>query len=152
MKIFDGVSEDLSNVRVGEITGEELVGLITENIASNLKAPKRNTIIQWSDIQVNRTMINDIIQKKSKKTYKDAIKIRNEQTNEFEPIDMTKRYQIAIGEKFLVKDDIEWPKKIRNKFMSLDRTYDSLLRSYLASDNIDYQLKVTNKTKENRII
>ena len=61
MKIFDGVSEDLSNVKVGSIKGNELVGLVTENIAANLKAPKRNTIIQWSDLQIDRTEMAKIL-------------------------------------------------------------------------------------------
>ena len=152
MKIFDGVSEDLSNVQVGNVKGEELVGLITENIQGNLKAPTRNTIIQWSDVQVNRTLIGDITEGKSDKPFADAIKIRNEITNEFEPIDLEKDYKIAIGEKFLVKDDIEWPGRIRDRFTSLNKTYDQMLRSYISSDDINYQLKVTQKTKENRII
>lgn len=150
MKVFDGVSEDLSKIGMGRITGEELVGLITENIESNLKAPKRNTIIQWSDIQVNRTLISDIIEGKSKKSFADAIRVRNEFTKEFEPVDLNREYRIAIGEKFLVKDDIKWPGRIRDRFVSLDVTYDKLLRNYL--DDVDYQLKVTRKTKENRII
>ena len=151
MKIFDGVSEDLSNVKIGALSGEELVGLITENIKSNLKNPKRNTLIQWSDIKINRTLISDIVEGKSKKDFSDAIQVRNNITNEFEPINLNKKYKIAIGEKFLVKDDIEWPGRIRDRFVSLDRTYDKLLRSYISSDEINYQLKVTPKTKENRI-
>jgi len=152
MKIFDGVSEDLSNVQIGTVKGSELVGLITENIQGNLKAPKRNTIIQWSDIQVNRTLIADIQNKKSNKGFEEAIKIRNIETNNFEPIELDKKYKIAIGEKFLVKDDIQWPAKIRNNFVSLHKTYDQLLRSYIASDDVNYQLKVTQKTKEQRIL
>ena len=151
MKIFDGVSEDLSNVKIGTLSGEELVGLITENVKSNLKNPKRNTLIQWSDIKINRTLISDIVEGKSKKDFSDAIQVRNNITNEFEPINLNKKYKIAIGEKFLVKDDIEWPGRIRDRFVSLDRTYDKLLRSYISSDEINYQLKVTPKTKENRI-
>ena len=152
MKVFDGVSENLSNVRIGEIKGYELVGLITENVQSNLKAPKRNTIIQWSDIQVNRTLISDITERKSNKAFAEAVKVRNQYTGEFEPIDLDKDYTIAIGEKFLVKNDIEWPGRIRDRFKSLDKTYDQMLRSYIASDEISYQLKVTPKTKEKRII
>ncbi|MBR6723476.1 metallophosphoesterase [bacterium] len=152
MKIFDGVSEDLSDVQVGRIKGEELVGLIVENIKGNLKAPKRNTIIQWSDIQVNRTMIANILEGKIDKPFSDAIRIRNEETNEFEPIETYKQYKIAIGEKFLVKDDIEWPGRIRDRFNSMHRTYDQLLRSYIASDDINFQLKVTQKTQEQRIL
>lgn len=152
MKVFDGVSEDLSNVQVGIIKGKELVGLIVENVKGNLKAPKRNTIIQWSDIQVNRTKIDDILSHRSDDDLSTTIKVRNEDTNEFEPIKSDKNYKIAIGEKFLVKDDIEWPGKIRDRFVSLGTTYDQLLRSYISSDDINYQLKVTPKTKEERIL
>lgn len=152
MKIFDGVSEDLSNVKIGAIYGDELIGLVSENIAGNLKAPKRNTIIQWSDIQVNRQLISDILEKKSNKTFYDAIKVRSEHSNDFEPIVPDKKYKIAIGEKFLVKDDIIWPAKIRDRFVTLNKTYDQLLRNYISSDDVNYQLKVNQKTKEQRII
>ena len=152
MKIFDGVSEDLSNVQVGSLRGEELVGLIVENIQGNLKAPKRNTIIQWSDIQVNRTLIAKILDGKSKQDFADAIKVRSEINNDFVPVDLNKKYTVALGEKFLVKDDIVWPGKIRDKFTSLNMTNDMLLRNYISSDDINYQLKVTAKTREQRII
>lgn len=150
MKVFDGVSEDLSNLRMGNVKGEELVGLIVENILSNLKAPTRNTIIHWSDIQVNRTLISNIQSGESSSDYAQAIKVRNQKTKEFEPINLEKEYKIAIGEKYLVKTDIEWPGKIRDRFVSLDKTYDELFKDYLSS--INYDLKVTSKTKEQRIL
>ena len=152
MKIFDGVSEDLSNVQVGMIKGKELLGLIEENVRDNLKAPKRNTLIQWSDIQVNRTLMSEIFEGKSSKKLQDAVKIRDVSTGSFENIDLDKDYKIAISEKFLIKDDIVWPKKIRNKFSPLGKTYDELFRGYISNDEINYQLKVTQKTKEQRIL
>ena len=57
---------------------------------------------------------------------------------------------MVIGEKYLIKDDIEWPGKIRDKFVSLGKTYDELFRDYLES--INYELHITPKTKEERII
>lgn len=150
MKIFDGVSEDLSGLKIGSVKGEELVGLIVENVLSNLKAPTRNTIIHWSDVQVNRTLIDSISKGKSNAKFSDAIRVRNKLTKEFEPIDLEENYKMVIGEKFLVKDDIEWPGKIRDKFKPLGKTYDQLFRDYLES--IDYKLYITPKTKENRIL
>ncbi|MBQ8634760.1 metallophosphoesterase [bacterium] len=152
MKVFDGVSENLSDVKIGKIKGYELVGLISENIYENLKAPKRNTIIHWSDIQVNRTLLSEIYEGKSRKKPKDAIKVRISGTNQFKPIDTEEDYEIAISSKYLIKDDIVWPQKIRNRFVSLNQTYDQLFRSYISSDDINFQLKVTQKTKEDRII
>lgn len=152
MKVFDGVSENLSDVKIGHISGEELVGLVIENIRDNLEAPKRNTIIQWSDLQVNRTQISEILAGNSRKKFQDTIKVRNENTNQFEPIDLNKLYPIAISNKYLIKEDILWPSRIRDRFVSLDKTYDQLFRSYIASDEINFQLKVTAKTKEDRIL
>ncbi len=150
MKVFDGVSEDLSNLRIGSIKGQELVGLIVENILSNLKAPTRNTIIHWSDVQVNRTMIEAISTGNLKADYSEAVRVRNKLTKEFEPIDLNEDYSMVIGEKFLVKDDIEWPGKIRDRFVSLNKTYDQLFREYIES--VDYKLHITPKTKEERIL
>lgn len=150
MKIFDGVSEDLSNLKIGNVKGEELVGLITENILANLKAPTRNTIIHWSDVQVNRTLIEAIKNGQSDASYAEAIRVRNKVTKQFEPIDLQEDYKMVIGEKFLVKDDIEWPGKIRDRFESLDVTYDQVFRDYISS--VDYNLYITPKTKEQRIL
>ncbi len=150
MKVFDGVSEDLSNLKIGTVKGEELVGLITENILANLKAPTRNTIIHWSDIQVNRTLIEAISTGKSSAQYSDAVRVRNKITKEFEPIDLEEDYKMVIGEKFLVKDDIKWPGLIRDRFESLDKTYDQIFRDYISS--VNYKLHITPKTKEQRIL
>lgn len=150
MKVFDGVSEDLSNLRIGAVKGNELVGLIVENVLSNLKAPTRNTIIHWSDVQVNRSMIEAISTGNLEADFSDAIRVRNKITKEFEPIDLEDEYKMVIGEKFLVKDDITWPGIIRDRFISLDRTYDQLFREYIES--VDYKLHITPKTKEQRIL
>lgn len=150
MKVFDGVSENLSNLHIGNVKGEELVGLIVENIKSNLKDKTRNTIISWSDIQVNRSMIEAIENGKIDADYSDAIRVRNNITKQFEPIDLDEEYKIAIGEKYIVKNDIEWPAKIRDRFSSLNKTYDEIFREYISS--VNYKLQITPKTKEKRII
>ena len=146
MKVFDGVSEDLSGIYSGYVSGKDLVGLVAENIQGNLKAPKRNTIIHWSDIQVNRSMM----EKNPNCNLYDAIKIRNKATKKFENIDPSRSYKIAIAEKYLVKDDIKYPPKIRDNFKPTGYTYDELFRKNLEA--FDYYIKVTDKTKEHRII
>lgn len=150
MKVFDGVSENLSNLRIGDVTGYELAGLITENIQANLKAPTRNTIIHWSDVQIDRTLMSQISEGKSDKKYIDAIKVRKDGSKEFEPIDPMKKYKIVLPEKYLVKDDIKWPQRIRANFKSLGKTYDQLFREYL--EEVQYLVKITDKTKEQRIL
>lgn len=151
MKVFDGVSEDLATVKVGKVKGKQLVDLISENVNDNLKNKTRNTLLQWSDIQINRTLIAQINSGEvNDKKYEDAIKIRDKKTKEFVPISLDKDYEILLPEKYLLKENIKSPKLIRNQFESIDGTYDSFLRQYL--DNVNYEVIITSKTKEERII
>ncbi len=150
MKLFDGISESLAGVCVGEIKGEELVGLITENVRENLKAPTRNSLIQWSDIQIDRTLMESIIKGNSDAKFEDAVKVRNNDAQGFEPINLNGNYKIALGKKFLMKEDIVWAKKIRDRFEPINKTCNELFNSYISKDN--YNLVITPKTKEQRIL
>lgn len=153
MKIFDGSSEDLSVVKVGKITGKELTDLITENISNNLKSKTRNPIIQWSDIQVNRTMFKEAAKNgQIEEVVFDAIKIRNPKTRRFEKVKPDRIYTIALPDKYLTKDSasIKVPSQIKDKFESSGQTLDSLFRKYL--EIIDYKVKITDKTREKRIL
>ncbi|MCQ2739504.1 MAG: metallophosphoesterase [bacterium] len=150
MNVFSGVSEDLSGIKIGTIKGHELAGMITENILDNLVDNTRNTIIHWSDVQINRTLIDKIKNKKYDGTYLDAIRVRNPITKEFEPIDSDFDYKIAIMDKYLLKESLKWPPLIKDRFTSLGKTYDDIFREYL--NGIDYKIKITPKTKEKRIL
>ena len=152
LKMFDGVNEDLSGVQIGKITGQELIDLIVENVLNNLISRTRNSLIQWSDIQVNRSLFKKIKNNQSDLAYYDAIKIRNKETGEFEPIKPDKEYSILLPDKYLVKDSphIETPAKIREKFEKIPETYDSLFRKHL--EMADYEIKITDKQKEERIL
>ena len=152
MKMFDGVSENLSQVRVGTVTGEELSDLIIENVTNNLKSRTRNVIIQWSDIQINRTLIKQIQEGKSDESLENAIKIRNKKTKKYEKIKPDKEYIIALPDKYLQKESgsIKVPSRIRDRFEETGETYDSLFRKYL--EMIEYKVKITDKTREQRIL
>ena len=150
MKVFDGVSEDLSDLKIGDVKGEELAEMIIENVRENLKAPTRNTIMHWSDVQINRTMIDDILKGRIEGKLTDAVRVRNKITKQFEPIDLQETYKIVVSRKFLVKDDLKWPPLIRDRFESIHKTYDMLFRDFLERN--DYKLHITPKAKEARII
>lgn len=150
MKIFDGVSKELSGLESGYVKGEDLVGLIVENVLDNLINPGRNTIIHWSDIQVDKSLIKLIKDGNSNSAYCEAIRVRNPKTQEFEPIDLSKEYKIAIGSKYLLKNSIKYPPKIRCNFNKINVTYDEMFRKYLEDNN--YEVKITQNTKEKRIL
>ena len=150
MKVFDGVSKELSGMESGYITGESLTGMIVENVLENLINPTRNTLIHWSDIQVDKTLIKSISEGNSKADYAEAVRVRNPITKEFEPIDLSKSYKIAIGRKFLLKNSLQYPPKVRDDFKSIGVTYDEMFRRYLKEH--DYTVNITSNTKEKRII
>lgn len=150
MKVFDGVSKELSGMESGYITGENLTGMIVENVLENLINPTRNTLIHWSDIQVDKTLIKSISEGNSKADYAEAVRVRNPITKEFEPIDLSKSYKIAIGRKFLLKNSLQYPPKVRDDFKSIGVTYDEMFRRYLKEH--DYTVNITSNTKEKRII
>ena len=152
LKMFDGVSDSFSQVMIGKVTGQELFDLILENVKNNIKSKTRNVIIQWSDIQVNRSLIKDIKDGKSKAKYTDAIMIRNQNKRKFEPINMEKEYTIVLPDKYLKKEskNITVPAQIRHKFTDINETFDTLFRKYL--EMIDYKVRITDKTREQRIL
>lgn len=150
MKIFDGVSKELSGLEIGVINGEDFAGMIIENVLDNLINPTRNTLIHWSDIQIDKTLIKSIRDGNSNSDYKEAIRVRNPKTQEFEPINLSKEYKIVIGKKYLLKNSIQYPPKIRKNFKEIGVTYEEMFRKYLEENN--YTINITSNTKEKRII
>ena len=143
------------NFTIGTIRGDELSYLVLENVLNNLRSKTRNPIVQWSDIQVNKTLIKQIRDNEMHKDYRTAIaaiKIRNPKTRRFEAIKDDELYTIALPAKFLKRESqsIRMPALIRDKFTNTGETFDSLFRKYLKM--IDYKVKITDKTHEQRIL
>lgn len=152
LKIFNGVDEKRSKLKVGTITGKQLYDLIFENVLNNLKSRTRNALIQWSDIQINRTLIRTLKEDLSNPELLDAIKVRDEKTGDFKRIDFDKNYKIMISDKYLLKEteNIKEPAKIKDVFERTDLTYDKLFKSHLESINFD--VVIPDLAKESRIL
>jgi len=152
LKIFDGVNEDRAKLKYGTITGKQLYDLILENVLNNLKSRTRNALIQWSDIQINRTLIKSLKDDLDNPKLLEAIKIRNIKEDKFEPIDFNKEYKMLISDKYLLKDtaNIKVPATIKNNFVQTKFTYEDLFREYL--DLIDYNIVMTKAAREQRIL
>lgn len=147
LKIFDGIDVESQNLNVGSIKGSDMVEIISKNVKSNLEAPTRNTLIQWSDFQVNRTLIEQIQNGESNKTFADAVKCRNQKTGEFENIDLNKDYKILLSNKMLSKKDFA---NVRENFTSIGKNYDDFFRANIIGKN--YEVNVNEKVKEQRIL
>jgi len=147
LKIFDGIDVESQNLNVGNVKGNQLVDIISKNVKSNLEAPTRNTLIQWSDFQVNRTMIEQISKGESKNSYADAVKCRNQQTGKFENIDLNKDYKVILSNKILSKKDF---KEVKDNFKSINKNYDDFFRANIKGKN--YEVNVDDKVKEQRVL
>lgn len=151
LKIFDGVNSNLRLLKIGTAKGEDLYNLVLENVLNNFKSKTRNALIQWSDLQINKTAIKEMKDKENP-DYRDFIKIRNKETGKFENIDFDKDYKILISDKYLSKhtENIKCPEKIRDNFETTNYTYDDLFMEYLKS--IDFDVKMTSRARERRIL
>lgn len=147
LKIFDGIDVESQNLNVGNVKGSQLVDIISKNVKSNLEAPTRNTLIQWSDFQVNRTMIEKISKGESQNSYADAVKCRNQETGKFENIDLNKDYKVILSNKILSKKDF---KEVKDNFKSIDKNYDDFFRANIKGKN--YEVNVDDKVKEQRVL
>lgn len=152
IKLFAGANENLSNLKIGTITGEELYALALENTMNNLQNPKRSGMIQWSDLQVNRTLINNIINNESSEELSSAFKFRNPESGEFEPVDLNKEYTIVLPDKYLLKDkeNVRVPSTVLKKFTCISGNYNSYFREYL--DLNDFNFELDGKCREQRIL
>lgn len=152
IKLFGGANEELSNIRKGSVTGEELVYLITQNVLNNIDSPKQNGIIHWSDIKVNRTLMEKINNYEIDKPYKEAIEVRNPLTGVYEPVRMNKFYTIVLPDKYINKNlsGFVFHDDISLRFMTINDNFGSLFRQYMSLN--DYKFELTPEVTEKRII
>ena len=152
LDMFKGADQSVSGLRIGTMSGDELVKFVAENVRNNLKSKTRNALIQWSDIQVDRSLIANMEQGVIKKDYFQAIKFKNPETGKFEPIDPLKRYRILMSDKYLGKSGTNYrmPEMVRGKFIAIPETYEDLFRKHL--DMVNRQVILTDLHREKRIL
>ena len=152
IRLFAGANENLSALKIGTIKGNELFSLALENTLNNIKNPERRGMIQWSDLQINRTLIKQIKDNESNEDIKTAIKIRDEQTGKFEPIDMEKEYSVVLPDKYLLKDTpkVQVPFSLHEKFGTIQGNLNSYFKEYLELNEFNFDLD--GKSKEQRIL
>lgn len=147
INMFKGVDESVSGLRIAELTGDELLFLVAENVVNNLKSPTRNALILWSDIQINKRLFA-----RNNAKFDLAIKIRNPQTGKFEKINSKKKYKVLLTDKYLLKKgkNYRMPQILFPKFEKIEEDYETLFREYLKMNK--NKVRFTEKTRELRII
>ena len=149
LKTFDGIKDRVAELEIAPLKGQEILDIVTENINGNLASPERSTIMQWSDLKVDRSLFEAINAKLSDKTYNDCVKIRNRETGEYEPIVLNKEYYTAFANKDVHRRK-ECFEKVRHKFKSTGITVPDAFHGYM--DKHKYVINITPEIMEERIV
>lgn len=97
---LNGIKQEDADILISQITGDELVEIVCENIASNKEDQTRNPLMHYSGLKINRSMLIKGMEKGLRKEYlRDFIT----RADTDEPIELDKTYKIANVEKFFIK-------------------------------------------------
>lgn len=140
--LLSGQTDDLSVVHVASVKGSDLVSMVVENIEDHKKDMERNTIVQWSGVQINKTGIIDTIeagQAKQPENLVPYINIKN-QDGEYEPINPEQTYKTAIPNYFFKRPKLPTAQKLEGDFVSMNKTLDELFREHLKDNKLKVAL------------
>ena len=140
--VISGQPDNVSLVYTGKVSGSKLTHIIKENIADHMQNMDRNTIVQWSGVQFNKTRIIKAIEKNKIKKAADIskfIKIKNEK-GEYKPIDLNIKYKIAVPNYFFMKPKMPKLYNISERFKPVQEngktlTLNQLFKKELADNN-----------------
>lgn len=142
--VFSDPIEAISKVSVANMKGSDIALMTIENMAGHKLDMDRNTMFQWSGVQIMKTDLIDIINEndtENDKRVAQTIRVKND-NGVYEPIDFNKEYKIAIPDYFFVRP--KSPTAIRlhkeGKLESLGKTLNELFREYAVKHNYNLTL------------
>lgn len=136
--LLNGQTEAMSQVYTGKIKGSDLINIVSKNIQDNIKN-NRNTIIQWSGIQIDKKGIKEALES-GKTTNEDMakyIKIKDDNGN-YVDINEDSPYKVAIPNYFFLRPKPTFT-PLENKFKPLRYKLEKGTAS-LAKQNLDSDL------------
>lgn len=119
--VLIGQTDSLSKVYTGKLKGNDIIKTVVENIEDHMKDMERNTIVQWSGLQVNKKELMSAIEAgdtKNLSKLKEMIKVKNAQ-GQYESINPDKAYGIAVPNYFFMRPKIPVLKELENHFKPL---------------------------------
>lgn len=142
--LFSDPIEAISKVSVANMKGSDIALMTIENMAGHKEDMDRNTMFQWSGVQIMKTDLIDIINEndtENDKRVAQTIRVKNE-NGVYEPIDFNKEYKIAIPDYFFVRPKSPTATRLHKegKLQSLDKTLNELFREYAIKHNYNLTL------------
>lgn len=150
MKMLDGSIDDHSKVLVGELSGEKIRDAVLSNVVENRKNKHRNTIMQWSNLRVNKSSIDYFLQDESSEKNKDNlyryIQLKNKD-GEYEDLDPKRKYKVALPNKFFFKNKDASIRAMEKDFTQTNKTLNGYLQEFLCSATEDAGFDSNGKRK-----
>lgn len=146
---FSDPIEALSGISVTQMSGADIAAMTIENMASHKENMDRNTMYQWSGVQIRKTdLINLINSGQATDISKVAETIRVKASDgTYEPIDFKRTYKIALPDYFYKRPKcavaIDYHKQ--GKLTSLNKTLNELFRDYVVKHNYELTLPPPEK-------
>lgn len=97
---LNGIKEDDAEIVISEITGEELLEVILENLLTNKQNPDRNPLTHYGNLKINKTLLLYSYEHGIDKKYLTSFLERIDTGEKIEP---EKKYKVANVEKFFKK-------------------------------------------------
>ncbi len=101
---LNGIDEKHAKILISEFSGQDILGVILDNIKANGINKDRNALYHYSNLIIDKTQIEEGLKKGASDTDLSKFVI-DKSTNE--PIDLDKFYKVANVEKFFMKSKDE---------------------------------------------
>lgn len=99
LTILNGIKEEDADILISKVTGQELCEIVCENIMLNKNNPKRNPLLQFSGLKINKTLMLNLLEHKTPSQSLCHLIT----TCDGEEIQKDKVYYMANVEKFFLK-------------------------------------------------
>lgn len=127
MDVLAGIRSEEGQVMTTEVSGEELLYLVKDNVLFNKDNPTRNTLIQYSGLIIDKTsLLNAISNGEDEKSLYKYVKIAK--TNN--PINPLRQYKIANPEKYFNKHKNPRIKSLKSSSKFVGKTVQELFKTH----------------------
>lgn len=109
--VLVGIKEEDGKIMTTDLNGEDIVYMVLDNILFNKENPKKNTLIQYAGLEINKTKMLEA-HENGADLNELSVFVTDKNTNK--PIDITKQYRIANVEKYFNKSQNPQIKTLKN--------------------------------------
>ncbi len=138
MNVLVGIKEEDGKIMTTNLTGEDIVYMVLDNILFNREMPEKNPLIQYAGLEINKT---EII-----KAYDNgadlcelAMYVKDTRTNK--EIELTSKYKIANVEKYFNKSQNPQIARIKNISEYTGYSVQELFKQHFENSNGDLTAK-----------